>query len=154
MLNKVKEFQYDILIKRNTVLVTFAITDMFYISIMFLMNFMPSTLVLSLAILAGTIISGIVMSKIVSTPGKEAGEAIAEKLCYFPVVKKYVRKAQYGQLIKITLIQVGMTCIPILVTCFRFHLKNTCMALFGTMVSMLLFGSFLIEINLSTFRRK
>lgn len=154
MLNKVKEFQYDILIKRNTVLVTFAITDMFYISVMFLINFMPNALVLSLAILAGTIISGIVMNKVVSAPGKEAGEAIAEKLCYFPVVKKSVRKAQYSQLVKITLIQVAITCIPILVTCFRFQLKNTLMALFGTMISMMLFGSYLIEMNLLTFRRK
>ncbi len=154
MLNKVKEFQYDILIKRNTVLLTFAITDMFYVSVMFLINFMPNAFVLSLAIVAGTIISGVVMNKVVFAPGKEAQEAIAEKLSYFPIVKKDLRKAQYSQLIKITLIQAGITCIPILVTCFRFNLKNTLVALFGTIVSMMLYGSFLIESNLSTFRRK
>lgn len=154
MLTEIKEFQQDILSKNNTTLLTFAITDMFYISVMFLVHVMPMSMTIGLSVVAGSIISGVIMNKITSVKVKDTSEAIAEKLCYFPVTKQALRKAQYGMLIKITLIQLALVCVPILITCFQFDLQKTCAALFATAFSMLGFGVFLIEMNLPVFRRK
>lgn len=154
MLIEIKEFQQDILSKYNTTLLTFALTDMFYISVMFLVHVMPVSMTIGLSVAAGTIISGVITNKITSAKGKDSNEAIAEKLSYFPVTKKVLRKAQYSMLVKITLIQLAIVCVPILVTCFQFDLQKTCAALFATAFSMLGFGVFLIEMNLPAFRRK
>lgn len=154
MLDKVKNLQDELLSKNSTMLLTFAITDMFYISMMFLVFIMPIEFVVALTSIAGGIIACIIMGHITTVPGTEGQEALAGKLCYFPVDKATIRKAQYAVALKITGIQLLLTGIPIVVTCFRFDLIRTLVSLFCTAGIMLVVSTFIIEMNLISYERK
>ena len=154
MLEKVKNLQDDLLNKNSTMMLTFALTDMFYVALMFLVFVMPNGYVAVLTSVAGGVIASIIMSHITTVPGVEGQEALAGKLCFFPVNKDTIRKAQYFMAFKITGIQLLLTMIPIVVTFFQFDLMRTLTALGCTAGSMLLISVFMIEMNLISYKRK
>lgn len=154
MLTKMKNLQDELLGRNNTILLTFSITDMFYVSIMFLMNFMPISFVIALSSVSAGIIAVVIMAKVTLIPGRESTEAMAGKLRYFPLTRRSVKKAQYAVLLKIMGIQLLLTLVPVIVTCFRFNPANTLAALFCTASVMLVTGCFMIELNLISFDRK
>lgn len=154
MLGQIQSIQKEILAKNNRMLMVFCITDMLYISIMFLVHFLPWGYVVGISSAAGGIISGIIMCYLTTSQCPDGRESLAGKLRYFPVGKKTIRMAQYGKLFQITMIQTALTLIPIIVMAFRFKLVNTISALLGTILSMCLTGTLLIEINLIEFGRK
>ncbi len=154
MLEKVKNLQDDLLNKNSTMMLTFAFTDMFYIALMFLVFAMSNGFVAVLTSVAGGIIATIIMSHATAVPGKEGQESLAGKLCYFPVNLATIRKAQYKMAFKITGIQLLLTLIPIVVTCFRFDLLRTLVALGCTAGAMLTVSFLIIELNLISYKRK
>lgn len=154
MLEQIKDMQKEILEKNNRLFLVFILTDMFYVSVMFLVHMLPWGYVFGLSTMAGGIISGIIMSYLTTVRVVDGRESLASKLRYFPVRKKDIRAAQYGKLIWITVVQIGITIVPIMITCFLFCLKNSICAVLGTLFSMLFTGMLLIELNLMEFGRK
>lgn len=154
MYEKMKSLMDELVNGNSTLMLGFVFTDMFCVSIMFLVYELPVNGVVVLCTLAGTIISGVIMTKATCAIGVEGRESLAGKLSYFPVNKKDVRKAQYGLAFKITGIQLAVTLVPLFVMCFRFKLQNAVAALVSTAVSMLVTAILLIEINQVNGRRK
>lgn len=145
----------DELVNRNsTFMLGFVLTNMFCISIMFLVYELPVSIVIALCACAGGIISGVIMTKSTCVAGVEGQERLAGKLCYFPVNNSSIRKAQYRMAFKITGIQLLAIMVPLIIMCFHFKWQNAMAALVSTAVSMLLSAVFLIEINQISYKRK
>ncbi len=153
-MNRVKELQNEILYRSNVKLLTFALTDFFYLPIMLLVYVMPFEGVLFLVSLASVIIAGVIMNKVTCMGDGEQRTSLADILRYFPVHKKDIRKSQYGLLFQITGIQLLLTLIPLAVTAFQFDLRNAVVTVFLTAFEMLLVGVSTIELNLRCFGRK
>lgn len=152
MQEKMKKLLKELVDTNSTLMLTFVLTDMLYISIMFLVYEMPIAGVIGLSVCAGGIISGILMTKATSVTGVEGMEPLAGKLCYFPVDKQTIRKTQYRMAFKITGIQMLLTMIPLVVMAFHFKLQNALAALFCTAFMMLMTGMFCIELNLISYK--
>ena len=154
MHKKMENLLYELVNGNSTVMLTFAFTDMFYIAIMFLIYEFSIGGVVALCTLAGTVISGIIMTKATCVAGKERGESLMGILQFFPVDAHSVKKAQYKLAFKITGIQLAVTLVPLIIVCFRFKWQNAVAALSSTAVSMLIMAIFLIEINQILGKRK
>ena len=154
MHKKMENLLYELVNGNSTVMLTFAFTDMFCIAIMFLIYEFSIGGVVALCTLAGTVISGIIMTKATCVAGKERGESLMGILQFFPVDAHSVKKAQYKLAFKITGIQLAVTLVPLIIVCFRFKWQNAVAALSSTAVSMLIMSIFLIEINQILGKRK
>lgn len=154
MLAQMQSIQRELLTKNNRMLLVFAFTDMIYVPVMFLVHFFPFGVGIGISTVAGGIISASIMSCLTTSKCIDGRESLTSKLHYFPIGKKTIRIAQYGKLFQITMIQTGFTLAPIILTAFRFSLINAISALLGTVVSMCLTGTLLIEMNLKGFGRK
>ena len=154
MCEKIKNLLEELVNGNSTRMLAIAFTNMFFVPIMFLVYEFSISIVITLCSMAGTVVSGIVMSKATYAPGKERGESLMGKLCYFPVDLLAVKKAQYGMAFKIIGIQLVVTLVPLLIVCFRFKWQNAVAALVSTAISMLIMAVFLIEINHILGRRK
>ena len=154
MCKKIKNLLAELANGNGTLMLAIVFTDMFFVPIMFLVYELPVSMVIGLCSMAGTVISGIVMSKVTYAQGKERGESLIGKLCYFPVDLLAVKKAQYGMAFKIIGIQLLVTLAPLLIVCFRFKWQNAMAALVSIAISMLIMAVFLIEINHIVGKRK
>lgn len=140
--------------ENNTLMLSFAITDMFFVSVMFLVYELPVAGVIGLCACAGGVISSIIMTKVTCVPGIDGIEKMAGKLCYFPVDKISIRKAQYRMAFKITGMQLLATLLPLIIMSFRFKSQNVLAALISTGISMLGIAVLYIEMNLISYKRK
>lgn len=154
MYDKMKNLLDELVNGNSTLMLGFALTDMFCICFMFFIYELPIEAVVGLCALAGTIIAGIIMNKATNVPGMEGLESLGEKLCYFPVDRMTIKKVQYRLAFKITGIQLLATLVPLVFMCFRFKWQNALAALVSTAVSMLLTAVFFIELNLISYKRK
>ncbi len=153
-MDKIKCMQNEIICQNNIVLVTFALTNMFYLPIMFLTYLMPFPMVVLLSTMAGAIVAGVIMTKVTCAAEIEGTESIARKLRYFPVTKKQIRKNQYVLCFKTIGKQIGLLMIPLVLTAFKFNFKNGVGAVLSLAFTMLVESVWLIEMNLFHFGRK
>lgn len=145
----------DELVNENsTLMLGFTITDILFVSVMFLVYEVPVGGVIGLCSCAGGLISAIIMGKATSVAGIERGESLADKLCYFPVDRISIRKAQYRMAFKITGMQLIATLIPLVIMSFRFKWPNALAAVMSTVTSVLFIAVLNIEINLISYERK
>lgn len=154
MNDKMKNLLDELVNGNSTLMLGFVLTDMFCIMFMFLVYELPIGIVIGLCSCAGAIISGIIMTKATSVPGKDGQESLAEKLSYFPVKKQVIKAAQYRLAFKITGIQLLATLAPLVFMCFRFKWEHALAALVSTAVSMLVTAAFFIEINQISYKQK
>ena len=154
MYDKMKKLLDELVNGNSTLMLGFVLTDMFCICFMFFIYELPVGVAAGLCALAGAIIAGIIMNKATFVPGIEGQERLDAKLCYFPVDRMTIKKAQYRLAFKITGIQLLATLAPLVFMCFRFKWQNALAALGSTAVSMLLTAVFFIELNLISYKRK
>lgn len=157
MITKIKNLQQGLLDKNSTMLLTFALTDMFALMFFFMgfvMREEGSVIVAGVSSVTGGVISGIIISNVTTVLGKEGKEAMAAKYRYFPVNKTAIRKAQYALAFKITGIQMIFCLLPAILTLFHLYIVNILVALLTTALTMLFVSAVLIEINLISYGRK
>lgn len=152
--DKMKNLLSELVNGNSTFMLGFVLTDMFGICFMFFIYEMPIEIVMGLCALVGTIIAGIIMNKATYVPGADGQERLDGKLCYFPVDKTTIKKAQYRLAFKITGIQLLATLAPLIFMFFRFKWQNAVVALVSTAFSMLLTAVFFIELNQISYKRK
>lgn len=125
--------------------VVLAIGDMFYIVIMFAAWYLSESFLLGASILVGIFMMTIIMCQVCIAGYDENHTFMQSLLVYFPVNAKRLRRELFLLMWKYIGIQVGITCVPMLINMFIDFQPNRFFKTLGAVVlSMLVTGTLII----------
>ncbi len=128
-----------------TVLLTFVITNIFYIIILFLAWYIPAGFLYGCSIFEGAFVMTIVGGTLSIAWYDENNGTMHSLLMYFPVNAKRLRREMYAVVWKYFGIQVLITCIPMILMAIGFVPERFFITLFCNIVGMLVVSTLFVE---------
>ena len=128
-----------------TVLLTFVITNIFYVIILFLAWYIPAGFLYGCSIFEGAFIMTIVGGTLSIAWYDENNGVMHSLLTYFPVNAKRLRREMYAVVWKYFGIQVLITCIPMILMAIAFVPERFFITLLCNIVGMLVVSTLFVE---------
>lgn len=133
----------------DTPALVFVFTNILYVIVLFLAWYIPMGALVGTSIFVGIFLITILMCQVCVAGYDENHTFMQSLLVYFPVNARRLRHELFLLLWKYIGIQVGITCVPMLVMIIDFRLDKFIMTLGAIALAMLLGGSGIIMVSMS-----
>lgn len=127
------------------VLLTFVITNIFYVIILFLAWYIPAGFLYGCSIFEGAFVMTVVGGALSVAGYDENNGTVHNILTYFPVSAKRLRREMYTETGKYLAIQVLITCVPMLIMAIDFKPERFLITILCNIGAMLVMSTLLVE---------